>query len=98
MLRLATSVVDSHQFDADLDHACNFDADADSDPAVTLMQIRVRILSFSLTRIMHGPVPSFKIKAQTLKKWSNRLIFHTFWLVICKLMPILIRIRIQLSL
>jgi hypothetical protein len=33
MLSLATSVVDSHQFDADLDHACNFDADADFDPA-----------------------------------------------------------------
>ncbi len=33
------------------------------------------------------PYRSFQIKAPTqpLKKCSNRLIFHTFWLVICKL-------------
>jgi len=37
------------------------------------------------------PDPSFP-----LKKCSNRLIFHTFWLVIWKLMRIRIRIRIQL--
>jgi hypothetical protein len=37
------------------------------------------------------PDPRFQIRAQTLKKV---LIFHTFWLVICKLMGI--RIRIQL--
>ncbi len=37
------------------------------------------------------PDPSLQIKAQTHEKCLNRLIFHTFWLVICKLM----RIRIQ---
>jgi hypothetical protein len=45
------------------------------------------------------PEPSFQIKAQTLEKV---LIFHTFWLVICKLMWIriplitLIRMRIRI--
>jgi hypothetical protein len=34
----------------------------------------------------YRPYCSFQIKAQTLKKCSNRLIFHTFRLVICKLM------------
>ncbi len=34
------------------------------------------------------PDPSFQIKAQTIKKCSNRLISHTFWLFICKLMRI----------
>jgi hypothetical protein len=29
--------------------------------------------------------PSFKKRLKTLKKGSNRLIFHTFWLVICKI-------------
>ncbi len=46
-----------------------------------------------------GPNPRFQIKAQTFKKCSNRLIFHKFLVVICKLMRILItlmRIRIQL--
>ncbi len=44
-----------------------------------------------------GPAPSFQIKAQTLeKKCSNRLIFQTFWLLICKLMRIRIRFQIQL--
>ncbi len=37
-----------------------------------------------------NPDPSFQKKAQTLEK--ERLVFHTFWLVIC----ILTRIRIQL--
>ncbi len=32
--------------------------------------------------------------AQSLKKHSNRLIFHTFWLLICKLMRIGIRIKL----
>jgi hypothetical protein len=42
------------------------------------------------------PDPSFQMKAQNLKKvYSNLLIFHTFWLVICKLMRF--RIRIQLK-
>jgi hypothetical protein len=47
------------------------------------------------------PDPSFQIKAKTLKKCSNRLIFYTFWLVICKLMRsgssfTFIRIRIRI--
>jgi hypothetical protein len=51
------------------------------------------------------PESNFQIKAQILeglKKCSNTLLFHTFWLVICKLMRIwiqiitLMRIRIQI--
>ncbi len=43
------------------------------------------------------PVPSFQIKAPNLfKKCWNRLIFNTYWLVICKIMRIRIRFRIQL--
>jgi hypothetical protein len=34
------------------------------------------------------PDPSFQLKAQTLKKYSNWRIFHTFWLVTSKLMQI----------
>ncbi len=41
------------------------------------------------------PDPSFQIEAKTLK-CLNRLIFHTFWLVVRKLMRIRIRFRIQL--
>jgi hypothetical protein len=42
------------------------------------------------------PDHSFKKKAQTLEKGLNRLIFHIFWLDICKLMRMRIRFRIQL--
>ncbi len=42
------------------------------------------------------PDPSFQIKAQTLEEVLKLAIFHTFWLVICKLMRIRIRFRIQL--
>ncbi len=42
------------------------------------------------------PDPSFQIKAQTFEKCSSRLIpvFHTFWLVICELMRVQIRIQL----
>jgi hypothetical protein len=42
------------------------------------------------------PDPCFQIKAQTFEMCPNRLIFHTFWFVICKLMRIQARFRIQL--
>jgi hypothetical protein len=42
------------------------------------------------------PDPSFKKRLKPLKKCENRLIFHTFWRDICKLMLIRIRFRIQL--
>ncbi len=48
---------------------------------VTLMRIRIRI-----------PASKWRLKT-FFKKYSNRLIFHTFWLVICNF----IRIRIQLN-
>ncbi len=93
-----TSVADTHHIDADPDHAFHFDADpdpachfdADPDPDPTF-------------RSDADPDPSLQINAQkvTLNKCSNRLIFYTFWLVICKLFRIwiqiftLMRIRIQ---
>ena len=40
------------------------------------------------------PDSSFQIKAKPLKKCSNRLVFPTFWLFICKLMLIWIRIQL----
>ncbi len=46
------------------------------------------------------PDPSFHIKTQTLKKmlkYRVRLIFHTFWIVIYKLMRMRIRFRIPYS-
>jgi hypothetical protein len=42
------------------------------------------------------PDPSFQIKTQTFEKVLNRLIFHTFWLVICKVMRIRMRIWIRI--
>jgi hypothetical protein len=59
--------------------------DADPDPGFYLMRIRIRLFTLMQIRI--------QILA-CLKpiKCSNRLISHTFWLFICKLM----RIRIQL--
>ncbi len=43
-----------------------------------------------------GSISYLQTKAQTLEKVLNRLIFHTFWLDICKLMRIRIRFRNQL--
>ncbi len=59
---------------------------------VTLVRIRMRIqiLIFFYTdpdQTFHPDAdPSFQIKAQTLEKVLNWVIFHTLWLVICKLM------------
>ncbi len=63
-----------------------------ADPAFNLMLIR----SYLSLWCGSGSEASFQIKAQKLKKCSNRLIFHTFWLGICKLMRIQIRVQIQL--
>jgi hypothetical protein len=66
----------------------------DPDPDFYLMRMRMRMqIQFRLFTRMH-PDPSFQIKAQTLKIVLNRLTFHSFWLVICKLMRI--RFWIQL--
>jgi hypothetical protein len=90
---LICSVVAPHHFDADQYSLITlmwiqmqiwililFDADADLDPFHPDADAD------------QDPDPSFRIKAQTLEKCSNRLIFHTYWVVICKLM----RIQIQL--
>ena len=74
----ATSVADSHpacHFDADPDLACHFDADPNP--------------SFHFDA---GPNPDLQLKAPNLEKvLIKRLIFHTFWLDIHKLMRIRIR-------
>ncbi len=57
---------------------------------LSLWWIRILLCTFHFDA---DPDPSFPIKAQNLEKCKNRLLFHTFWLVICKLMRI--RIRIQ---
>ena len=44
-LILSSSVPDPHRFDADPDPACHFDADPDTEPTLTLMRIRIRILA-----------------------------------------------------
>ncbi len=67
------------------------DSVADPDPAYHIDVYPDPVLTFHFDADP-DPDPSFQIKAQTMKKCSNRLVFHTFWLVICKLM----RIRIQL--
>jgi hypothetical protein len=60
-----------------------------------VIRMRTRIRLFTLMRIRIQILDSKKT-AQTLEKVLNRLIFHTFWLVICKLVRIRIRFRIQL--
>ncbi len=72
----------------DPDPTCNFDADPEPDPAC----------HFDADP---GPDPAFYFDAEPdldpsfqQKKFSNRLIFHTFCFVVSKLMRI--RIRIQL--
>jgi hypothetical protein len=68
---------------------------------ITFMRFRIllvilmliRFLTFTLMRIR---ILASKKKLQTLKKCSDRLIFHTFWLLSCKLMWIRIWIPIQL--
>ncbi len=70
---------------ADPDAVCHFDADADSDPACQFDADPDPTFHFDAV-----PVPdqnlSFQIKAQNREKVSclNRLIFHTFRLLICK--------------
>jgi hypothetical protein len=71
---------------------------------ITLMRIRnlifylvlIRIRLFTLMRILIRIQILASKMAQTLEKGLNRLIFHTFWLDICKLMRTRIRFRIQL--
>jgi hypothetical protein len=62
--------------DADQGYDFLFDPDPDVDPDPIFH-----------TDADPDPDPSFK-KAQTLEKVLNSLIFHTFWLDICKLMRI----------
>ncbi len=81
---------------------------------ITVMRIRIRlvtligirILPFTLMRFrIRVRILSYKYRLKTLKKCSNRFIFHTFWLhlridanpdQLISLTMIRIRIRIQL--
>jgi hypothetical protein len=80
---LTHSVVDPH----------HIDADPDSD--FYLMRMRILLLTLMLIRILIQILASKK-RLEPLKKCSNRLIVHTFWLVICKMMRIRIRFGTQL--
>ncbi len=88
-------------FDADADLDPTFHPDTNPDPDPHLHQIKIQICnrinikkSESASGSNFSPwngsgyrsYCSFQIKAQTLKKGSNRLIFDTFRLFICKLM------------
>jgi hypothetical protein len=71
------SVADPHHLDADPDPASHFDADPDTDP------------TFHFDAVPDlCPALAAKLRLKTLKKCSNRLIYRTFWLVVCKLMRI----------
>jgi hypothetical protein len=95
---VVASVADPHHVDADLylDPACPFDADPY--PACHFWCGSYSCLSLwcDPDPIFHFgaypyPDPSFQIKSQNLtkiQKCLNRLILHTFWLVICKFMRI----------
>ncbi len=67
---------------------------------ITLVRVRILIFYFMRIRIRLFTLMRIRILASNkrglkpLKKCLNRLIFHTFWLDICKL--IRIRFRIQL--
>jgi hypothetical protein len=73
-----------------------FDVDADSDSDFYFIRVRIFFdAGPDLDPTFHSdqdPDPSLQILAQTHEKCLNRLIFHTFWLVICKLMRIRILI------
>jgi hypothetical protein len=88
----SSSNVDPHHVDEDTDSTYHDYADPDSD--LYLVWIRIRIRLFTLMRIRIQILTS-KEKHRPLKKCSNRLIFHTFRLIICKLMRIRIQFRIQ---
>ncbi len=63
--------------------------DADPDPEFYLMRKRIRSRFFTLKRIQ------IQILDSKYMKCSNRLLFHAFWLFICKLMRIRIWFRIR---
>ncbi len=79
--------------DADPDLTYHSDADPDSEFYLMLMLIPDSNPNFHLIRIQ---ILASKQRLKPLKTCSNRLIFHTFWLIICKLMRTRFRFRIQL--
>ncbi len=82
----------SHHFYSDLDLACHFDADPDPTCQFDADAVRIRILPFIVMWIgIWFRILASKRKAQNLEKVLNRLIFHIFWLFLCKLMRIWIR-------
>ncbi len=86
--------MDPQYFDPDSDSTCHPDADPDSvflfdaDPDPTF-------LPDPDADPAPYPDPSYQIKTQTFENCSKRLIFHTFLLVICKLMRIRFRIKLN---
>jgi hypothetical protein len=70
---------DPHHFDANPDPACHFEADPepDSDPACRY-EADLEPTFFTLKRIR---ILASTSRIKTLKNFSNRLIFHIFWLL-----------------
>jgi len=66
----------------------------DADPDLDFYLMRIRI--FYLAKIGIRNQMRTRIRPKPLVKGSNRLIFHTFWLVICKLMLIRVRFWTQI--
>ncbi len=76
----------SHHFYSDLDLACHFVADPDPTCHFVADAVRIRILPFIVMWIgIWFLILASKRKAKNLENVLNRLIFHTFWLVIRKL-------------
>ncbi len=88
--------VDADHFDADPDSTYHPDADPDADLDSKFLFDADQHSNFHPDADPGlDPDPSFQIKAQTIEKVLNMLIFHTFWLVICKLMRIRFRIKLM---
>jgi hypothetical protein len=87
--------VDQHHVEADPDPDSSYHLDADPESDFYLMRIRIRLFSLIRMRIRIRIQILASTRLKLWKKCSKRLIFHTFWLVICKFMRI--RFRIQLN-
>jgi hypothetical protein len=86
-----TSAADPHQRDVDPEPSCHFVGDPDFDDIFHFDADPDPTFHFDSDP---DADPGFQVKALNLERCSSTLLFHTFWLFICKLMRI--RNRIQL--
>ncbi len=83
--------MDRHHIIADPDSKDHPDADLDADPDFDFLFDADPDPTFH-PDADPDPDPSFKKQAQSLKTCYKRLIFHKFWLDICKLMQMRIQV------